>query len=450
MEPIGFRHPCYDEDAHHYFARMHVAVAPACNIRCKYCNRKYDCVSESRPGVVSKVLSPEQACASVEETLQTLPQLTVVGIAGPGDPLANPDATFTTFGLLNGQIPGLSLCLSTNGLRLAEFADEIAAAGINHVTVTVNAVDPEVGQHIYDWVADKGKIYRGKDAAKLLIERQLEGIKAMAERGVGCKINSVLIPGVNDGHLPAVAKKVKELGAFTHNIMPLIISPGSPYEKAGMKEPSPLRVLEVQEKCAEVLPVMRHCRQCRADAVGLLGEDTSVADKGKCSTAVKRVYTREQREEKLKELDQLLEARRSSKPAAVHKPGTPSVRVAVATRGGGKVNVHFGHAKEFLIYEVAGKSIKLLGVRKVQAYCNGTADCSNPDGKRTILGDTAAMLADCEILLCSGIGESPSLKLKEKGIVTLVRKGDIDELLLESVKFHQYFAGGCGGTMTVS
>jgi nitrogen fixation protein NifB len=35
-------HPCYSEDAHHYFARMHVAVAPACNIQCHYCNRKYD------------------------------------------------------------------------------------------------------------------------------------------------------------------------------------------------------------------------------------------------------------------------------------------------------------------------------------------------------------------------------------------------------------------------
>ena len=46
-------HPCYSEEAHHHFARMHVAVAPACNIQCNYCNRKYDCSNESRPGVVS-------------------------------------------------------------------------------------------------------------------------------------------------------------------------------------------------------------------------------------------------------------------------------------------------------------------------------------------------------------------------------------------------------------
>ena len=47
-------HPCYSEEAHHHYARMHVAVAPACNIQCNYCNRKYDCSNESRPGVVSQ------------------------------------------------------------------------------------------------------------------------------------------------------------------------------------------------------------------------------------------------------------------------------------------------------------------------------------------------------------------------------------------------------------
>jgi len=36
-------HPCYSEQAHHHYARMHAAVAPACNIQCNFCNRKYDC-----------------------------------------------------------------------------------------------------------------------------------------------------------------------------------------------------------------------------------------------------------------------------------------------------------------------------------------------------------------------------------------------------------------------
>ncbi len=48
-------HPCYSQEAHYFYARMHVAVAPACNIQCNYCNRKYDCANESRPGVVSEL-----------------------------------------------------------------------------------------------------------------------------------------------------------------------------------------------------------------------------------------------------------------------------------------------------------------------------------------------------------------------------------------------------------
>lgn len=54
-------HPCYSEDAHHYFARMHLALALACNNQCHYCNRKYDCANESRPAVVSELLTPDQA-----------------------------------------------------------------------------------------------------------------------------------------------------------------------------------------------------------------------------------------------------------------------------------------------------------------------------------------------------------------------------------------------------
>lgn len=51
--PAGVRaqmrdHPCYSEAAHHHYARMHLAVASACNIQCHYYNRKHDCANESR------------------------------------------------------------------------------------------------------------------------------------------------------------------------------------------------------------------------------------------------------------------------------------------------------------------------------------------------------------------------------------------------------------------
>ena len=78
-------HPCYSEEAHHYYARMHVAVAPACNIQCHYCNRKYDCANESRPGVVSELLTPDQAVKKVMAAASTTPQKNDLGEKGRGN-----------------------------------------------------------------------------------------------------------------------------------------------------------------------------------------------------------------------------------------------------------------------------------------------------------------------------------------------------------------------------
>ena len=142
-------HPCYSEEAHHHFARMHVAVAPACNIQCNYCNRKYDCANESRLGVVSERLTPEQAAKKVFAVASTIPQMTALGIAGPGDPLANPAKTFKTFELVAQKAPDIKLCLSTNGLALPKYVDTIMQYNIDHVTITINMVDPEIGAKIY-------------------------------------------------------------------------------------------------------------------------------------------------------------------------------------------------------------------------------------------------------------------------------------------------------------
>ncbi len=145
-------HPCYSEDAHHYFARMHAAVAPACNIQCNYCNRKYDCANESRPGVVSEVLTPEQAVKKTLAVAAAIPQMSVLGIAGPGDPLANPQRTFETFRGIAEHAPDIKLCVSTNGLNLPQCVDELQKYNIDHVTITINCVDPDIGAKIYPWI----------------------------------------------------------------------------------------------------------------------------------------------------------------------------------------------------------------------------------------------------------------------------------------------------------
>lgn len=245
-------HPCYSEAAHHHYARMHVAVAPACNIQCHYCNRKYDCANESRPGVVSEVLSPDQAVRKVLAVAAAIPQLSVLGIAGPGDPLANPERTFVTFRKLSQQALDLKLCLSTNGLMLPELIDALCEHRVGHVTITINCIDPEVGAKIYPWIRWKKRRIEGAEGAAILIEQQQKGLEMLVERGIPVKINSVVIPGVNDVHLREVSKYVKAKGAFLHNLMPLIAEArhGTFFGVTGQRGPTQEELRVLRDACA--------------------------------------------------------------------------------------------------------------------------------------------------------------------------------------------------------
>ncbi|GBF33077.1 nitrogenase FeMo-cofactor synthesis FeS core scaffold and assembly protein NifB [Desulfocucumis palustris] len=267
------RHPCYSFDAHHKYARMHVPVAPKCNISCNYCNRKFDCVNESRPGVTSEILTPERALQKFNLVREKLSALSVVGIAGPGDALANWAETRRTIELVKQSAPDIIFCLSTNGLLLPEYAGEIAELGVKHVTVTVNSLDPEIGRNIYKYVNYKGKRYQGKEAAARLMANQLAGIELLVRSGMLVKVNIVMIKNINDTHIPDIVKKVKELGAFITNIMPLIPAPGSAFADFPGTDTQELN--HMRNICQADLRQMYHCRQCRADAIGLLGDDRS-------------------------------------------------------------------------------------------------------------------------------------------------------------------------------
>ncbi len=420
-------HPCYSEDAHHYFARMHVAVAPACNIQCHYCNRKYDCANESRPGVVSEVLTPEQAVKKVKAVAATIPQMTVLGIAGPGDPLANPQRTLETFRMLSEQAPDIKLCVSTNGLALPECVEELAKHNIDHVTITINCVDPEIGAKIYPWIYWNNKRIRGVKAAKILIEQQQKGLEMLVARGILVKVNSVMIPGVNDEHLKEVSKIVKAKGAFLHNVMPLIAEAehGTFYGVMGQRSPEPEELQDLQDACAGDMNMMRHCRQCRADAVGMLGEDRGdefTLEKIESmeidyeAAMVKRAAIHAAIKEELDE-KAAKKARLAGLSVASVQNGTTGryrpVLMAVATSGGGLINQHFGHATEFLVYEASPSGVRFIGHRRVDQYCVGNDTCGE---KESALAGSIRALKGCEAVLCSKIGFEPWGDLETAGI----------------------------------
>jgi nitrogen fixation protein NifB len=402
---------------------MHVAVAPACNIQCHYCNRKYDCANESRPGVVSELLTPEQAVKKTMAVAATIPQMTVLGIAGPGDPLANPERTFATFRQLSQDAPDIKLCVSTNGLALPDSVEELSKHNIDHVTITINCVDPEIGAQIYPWIFWKNQRIKGIEGARILIEQQQKGLEMLVAKGILVKVNSVMIPGINDQHLAEVSKIVKAKGAFLHNVMPLIAEAehGTFYGVMGQRGPTQDELMNLQDACAGDMNMMRHCRQCRADAVGLLGEDRGdefTLDKIE-TMEIDYQAAMEKRRVIHEAIAEEMHSKRSAKAehealeASQPKLNTRPVLMAVATSGQGVINQHFGHAKEFLIYEASPDGVRFISHRKTDLYCSGDETCG--DGE-SVLQRTIRTLEGCEAVLCSKIGYEPWEMLEQAGI----------------------------------
>jgi nitrogenase cofactor biosynthesis protein NifB len=263
------KHPCYSPDAHNY-ARIHLPIAPLCNIQCKFCNRKFDCQNESRPGVTSNLLTPAQALRIFEYYYNNVENLSVMGIAGPGDALANVDKTFKTIELIKEKYPEITVCLSTNGLMLSKYAMALRDIGVSHLTVTVNAVDAYIGEQIYAHIDYEGERITGLKGAQILLDNQLKGLGMIKDMNMMCKVNIVAIKDVNLAHIKQIVEKVKSLGVTYTNIMPLIPVEGTAFEKHEVLKNVELN--ELRDECSEILPQMRHCRQCRADAVGKLSD----------------------------------------------------------------------------------------------------------------------------------------------------------------------------------
>ncbi|PIO97935.1 radical SAM protein [Pleomorphomonas carboxyditropha] len=260
-------HPCFSTTAegHAKAARLHLPVSPACNIACAFCRRDFNRV-EQRPGVAARLLKPGEAVAVVERALRLIPNLTVVGIAGPGDPLAS-DHAIDTFARIHARWPELTLCVSTNGLMLPARVDDLHAAGVTTLTVTVNAVDPAIQAAITPKLAWQRKRLDGLAATERLIANQLDGIARAAGLGLTIKINTVLIPTLNDHHIGAVAERVAAAGARMINVIPLIPE----HQLAHLREPTFIERHKARAAAARHLKVFTHCQRCRADAAGVPG-----------------------------------------------------------------------------------------------------------------------------------------------------------------------------------
>jgi len=398
------KHPCFSADAKHQYARLHLPVAPRCNMQCNFCNRDFSCVNESRPGITSTILQPRQALTYLNKQMARLKNLTVVGIAGPGDPFANPEETMETLRLVRESYPEMLLCVATNGLGLEPYVTQLVNLKVSHVTVTVNAVNPQIGAKIYSWMRYQKRTHTGEEAAAFLWERQKASIQALVAAGVLVKVNSICIPGINEHHLEAVAEEVAGLGAGILNVMALKPSAGTAF--ADVPEPDTHLVGRIRLKARQFIPQMSHCSRCRADAVGLVGEEMSMDDMqlllesaGKSTAPV------------MAETDDEADA----------SAGTGNLQplVAVATMEGMLVNQHLGEAEKLMIYRPDAIRNELVDIRNTP----------EPGSGNTRWEKLAEQLSDCAVLLVSGIGPGPRAVFEGKGIRVEVVEGLISDAL---------------------
>ena len=173
---------------------LRISVTDRCNFRCPYC-------------MPADVFGPGHAFLR-DPQLMSLGELTrivraflalgveKVRLTG-GEPLLRPDVP-DLIRTLRQDLGVKDVALTTNGWLLEKLAPKLAAAGLNRLNVSVDALDDGIAGRL--------------NGLGFSVARVLRGIDAAAALGLPIKINSVIQRGVNDGELPALCEYFRGRG----------------------------------------------------------------------------------------------------------------------------------------------------------------------------------------------------------------------------------------------
>jgi cyclic pyranopterin phosphate synthase len=167
---------------------LRISVTDRCNLRCIYCMPEEGVPWRSH----QKVLRYEE----IETIVQAAADLGIskVRLTG-GEPLVR--LGIVDLVRMLARIPGIDdLAMTTNGILLARYAEELAEAGLHRVNISLDTLDP----------ARFRRITRRGDLADVLA-----GIEAARQAGLRpIKINTVVIRGLNDDEVVDLARKTLE------------------------------------------------------------------------------------------------------------------------------------------------------------------------------------------------------------------------------------------------
>jgi nitrogen fixation protein NifB len=215
------------------------------------------------------LMTPSIAIEKVIEEKRKRPNLHIAAVSGPGEPLANKQ-TFEAFNGIRALDNNIEFCLSTNGVLLEQSVKQLKDLCVKVITVSIHTVNARTAMKIYEWAIHMKKKLHGINMARFIINQQLTGIKKALDNGIKVKVNSILIPGINDLELENLAKSLSELGVEIQNIIPLV-----PYDNMShIRAPHPKDIESARKIASRYIPQFKHCAQCRSDVVGIPGKDS--------------------------------------------------------------------------------------------------------------------------------------------------------------------------------
>ncbi len=264
-------HPCWASEREGLWERIHVPVAAGCNVQCGFCENSRDGCNALQPAYSNRVISVAEAVEIITRELGSRSNLGIVAVSGPGEPLLNGRA-LEVFKQIRRTRKDIEFCLSTNGTLLAECSKKLAKLGTRTITVSMSTSLPETAAKIYDWAVLDGKRLEGLKMARAIIERQLQGIDAAVDEGMLIKVNTVLIPGVNDRDVCTLAESLSDHDVSLQNIIPLIPLGRMKTRRA----PTHAEVEAARLQASDWLPQFSNCKLCRSDVVGIPGCDTPI------------------------------------------------------------------------------------------------------------------------------------------------------------------------------
>ncbi|MEO1923894.1 MAG: GTP 3',8-cyclase MoaA [Nautiliaceae bacterium] len=157
---------------------IRVSVTSRCNFRCLYCMPNTPFEWEPKENILSYEEMFEFLRLAIDEGVKK------IRLTG-GEPLLRKDLD-TFIKMLYDYKPQLDLALTTNGYYLKEYAKKLKNAGLKRVNVSLDSLKPETAAKI---------------AQKDVLKKVLEGIDEALKVGLGVKLNTVVMGGINDGEI---------------------------------------------------------------------------------------------------------------------------------------------------------------------------------------------------------------------------------------------------------